>query len=94
MADTKTILYIHKGCFPEEVRAEKLCKSLAKSGHKVILVCKWFKENKQQEEIDTNLVQNTKAKLKFAQANNDVNKDYRALLTIQTIHFFKNIFLI
>ncbi|GDX65851.1 hypothetical protein LBMAG36_09180 [Chlorobiota bacterium] len=52
MADTKTILYIHKGRFPEEVRAEKLCKSLAKAGHTVILVCKWYKENKQTEEID------------------------------------------
>ena len=52
MADTKTILYIHKGRFPEEVRAEKLCKSLAEAGHTVILVCKWCKENKQTEEID------------------------------------------
>jgi nucleoid DNA-binding protein len=31
---------------------------------------------KEQEEVDKNLVQNTKAKLKFAQANNDANKDY------------------
>ena len=38
---------------------------------------------KQQEEIDTNLVQNTKAKLKFAQANNDANKDYIAYLEKQ-----------
>jgi len=52
MPETKTILYIHKGRFPEEVRAEKLCKSLAKAGHKVILLCKWFNEYKRTEEID------------------------------------------
>ena len=37
----------------------------------------------QQKEVDKNLVQNLKSKLKLAQANNDVNKDYLEYLKEQ-----------
>ncbi len=42
---SKTILYVVNAKVPEEIRAEKICSSLAKMGHSVIIACKWSGED-------------------------------------------------
>lgn len=45
----KTILYVINARVPEEVRAEKICSSLADIGHHIIILCKWSGEDKIRE---------------------------------------------
>lgn len=40
----KTILYVVNARIPEEIRAEKICSSLAQLGHRIIILCKWSGE--------------------------------------------------
>ena len=47
----KTILYVFHGKAPEEVRAEKICSSLANAGFKVVFLCRWFGEQHKREEV-------------------------------------------
>ena len=42
---SKTILYVVNAKVPEEIRAEKICSSLANMGHRVIIACKWSGED-------------------------------------------------
>lgn len=46
---SKTILYVVNAKVPEEIRAEKICSSLASLGHTVIIVCKWSGEQEVRE---------------------------------------------
>ena len=42
---SKTILYVVNAKVPEEIRAEKICSSLANMGNRVIIACKWSGED-------------------------------------------------
>lgn len=48
----KKIAYIYKGPYPFEIRAQKICESLADNGYEVTLICKWNNEELQQELIN------------------------------------------
>lgn len=47
-----TIAYVVNAKVPEEVRAQKICASLAALGHNVILACKWSGEIEEREHMD------------------------------------------
>ncbi|MFM8840758.1 MAG: hypothetical protein ACKOFB_06645, partial [bacterium] len=53
---TKTIVYVVNAKVPEEIRAEKICTTLAQAGHKVIVVCKWSGESKIREQKNGYLI--------------------------------------
>lgn len=48
----KKILYIWKDKYPWDVRVEKFCRTLTKSGFDVLLLARWKGEVKREEEID------------------------------------------
>lgn len=45
-----TILYVQQIKLPDEVRAEKICRSLVKAGHRVIVLSRWFEGMSEREE--------------------------------------------
>jgi len=53
---TQTIVYVVNAKVPEEIRAEKICTTLAQAGHKVIVVCKWSGESKIREQKNGYLI--------------------------------------
>lgn len=48
----KKILYIWKGPFPFEIRIQKICESLVKSGYDVTVLCKWNSESSDREVVN------------------------------------------
>ena len=52
----KTILYVLNARVPEEIRAEKICSSLAQLGHRIIILCKWSGEELSREHVDGYLI--------------------------------------
>lgn len=45
-----TILYVQQIKLPDEVRAEKICRSMVKAGHRVIVLSRWFEGMSEREE--------------------------------------------
>jgi glycosyltransferase involved in cell wall biosynthesis len=48
----KKILYIWKGAYPWDVRAEKVCTALIKAGHEVYMLARWTGEELERETVD------------------------------------------
>ncbi len=46
------VLYVWKGNYPWDVRAEKVCKSLIKAGHEVYMLARWAEGQAERESID------------------------------------------
>jgi len=86
IADKKTVIAL------EEQKVSDLVKIMSKDqeviarayGQQEAAIAAQLIAALQQKEVDENLVQNLKAKLKYAQANNDKQKDYIEYLKEQT----------
>ncbi len=46
------VLYVWKGNYPWDVRAEKVCKALIKAGHEVFMLARWDDGQPERESID------------------------------------------